>query len=278
MTSADIVADENSNPGVYLLKQWLEYSATNVLETGVNSFREPDSAFEEYVIAQIENMGCQAVPQVGVSGYFVDIGVKHPDWPHGYILGVECDGASYHSSKSARDRDRLREEVLTNLGWDIYRIWSTDWFENPRAEAEKLRNKITERLQELKENEGDFYPKTEIIDVDDSTVEEKVRVDNARYDTRELFDNVSKNDDSITESRARTLLIRLRDQEIAEEFEDSITERGILNDNMIELLLIKKPTTPGNFRNCIPLSIREKIDHQQMIYLNSILDIIRRIR
>lgn len=278
MTSADIVADENSNPGVYLLKQWLEYSATNVLETGINSFREPDSAFEEYVIAQIENMGCHAVPQVGVSGYFVDIGVKHPNWLHGYILGVECDGASYHSSKSARDRDRLREEVLTNLGWNIYRIWSTDWFENPRTEADKLRNKITERLQELKEKECEIYPKTEIIDVEDSTVEEKERAGNARHDTMELFDKASENNDSITESRARTLLIRLRDQDIAEEFEDSITERGILNDNVIGILLAKKPTTSSDFRNCIPLSIRDKIDHRQMIYLNTILDIIRRIR
>ena len=58
-------------------------------------------------IEQLKAIGCQTVPQVGVTGYFIDIGVKHPDWPHGFIMGVECDGATYHSSKSARDRDRL---------------------------------------------------------------------------------------------------------------------------------------------------------------------------
>lgn len=74
--------------------------------------------------------GCEVVPQVGVAGFRIDLGVRHPDWPYGYILGVECDGAAYHSSKSSRDRDRLRQEVLEGLGWRLHRIWSTDWFRN----------------------------------------------------------------------------------------------------------------------------------------------------
>ena len=64
---------------------------------------------------QIEKLGYQAVPQVGAAGYFIDIGVKHPDWDYGYIMGVECDGRQYHSSLSARDRDRLRQNILENL-------------------------------------------------------------------------------------------------------------------------------------------------------------------
>ena len=104
MTAADIKADEYGNPGAYMLKRWLEYSATGVVHAGAGSGREPDSDFELFVINQISSMGYVPVPQVGVSGYFVDIGVRHPDWPHGFILGVECDGATYHSSKSARDR------------------------------------------------------------------------------------------------------------------------------------------------------------------------------
>jgi transcription elongation GreA/GreB family factor len=127
MTAADILADEAGNPGVYMLKRWLEYSKTGVLEAGVVTKREPDSEFEVYVMNQIQAMGCQPVPQAGVAGYFIDIGVKHPEWPHGYVLGVD-DGANYHSAKSARDRDRLRQEVLEGLGWHLHRIWLTAWF------------------------------------------------------------------------------------------------------------------------------------------------------
>jgi very-short-patch-repair endonuclease len=77
------------------------------------------------------------VPQVGVAGYFIDLAVKHPK-RSGYLLGIECDGAMYHSSKSARDRDRLREEVLIGLKWNIYRIWSTDWFADPQQQFNRL--------------------------------------------------------------------------------------------------------------------------------------------
>jgi very-short-patch-repair endonuclease len=146
MTASDIRAEEYENSGVYMLKYWLEYSNSNLLEGGQYSQREPDSDFEEHVINQIKSIGFEAIPQVGVKGYFIDIGIKHHDWPHGFIMGIECDGATYHSSRSARDRDRLRQEVLEGLGWNLYRIWSTDWFEDPRRETDKLRKVIEERL------------------------------------------------------------------------------------------------------------------------------------
>jgi very-short-patch-repair endonuclease len=156
MTAADIEADEHSNAGTYMLKRWLEFSASGGLDAGDETDREPDSDFEVFVIDQIRAMGCKPVPQVGVAGYFVDIGIRHPEWPHGFILGVECDGATYHSAKSARDRDRLRQEVLEKLGWRLHRIWSTDWFNNPRQESEKLRRIISERLTELKSREHQY--------------------------------------------------------------------------------------------------------------------------
>jgi very-short-patch-repair endonuclease len=80
-------------------------------------------------------MGYEAVPQVGVAGYFIDIGVRHAEWQYGFVLGVECDGVTYHSAKSARDRDRLRQENLERLGWRLHRIWSTDWFNSPDVKA-----------------------------------------------------------------------------------------------------------------------------------------------
>ena len=172
MTAMDIRADENGNKGAYMLKCWLEYSKTGVIHTGNPSYREPDSDFEVFVIDQLRSMGCEPEPQVGVAGYFIDIGVKHPDWPHGFIMGVECDGASYHSSKSARDRDRLRQEVLEGLGWHFHRIWSTDWFNDPRKEVEKLRRVIANRLDYLKRNSASIV--TPIVDepLTDSVIQE----------------------------------------------------------------------------------------------------------
>lgn len=150
MNANDIRVDKNSNEGVYLFKAWLEYSASGHLLEAHLSNKEPGSVFEEYVISQLKGMGCEAVPQVGVAGYFIDIGVKHPNWPNGFIMGIECDGSSYHSSKSARDRDRLRQEILTGLGWKLYRIWSTDWFNDPVYESQRLREAIEKRIKELK--------------------------------------------------------------------------------------------------------------------------------
>ncbi|GAB5461026.1 DUF4011 domain-containing protein [Hoeflea alexandrii] len=150
MTAGDITASENSNKGVWMLKRWLEYAATGRLASGETTEREPDSDFERHVMEQVRAIGFEPVPQVGVSGYFIDIGVRHPEWPHGFLLGIECDGATYHSGRSARDRDRLREEILMGLGWHLHRIWSTDWFANPRREAEVLRSVISERLEEAK--------------------------------------------------------------------------------------------------------------------------------
>ncbi|MCE3234209.1 MAG: hypothetical protein K0Q50_389 [Vampirovibrio sp.] len=148
MKPTDVIADE-SKPGPYMLKKWLEFSANQGnLSIGEASNRLPDSEFEECVISTIESLGCIAVPQVGVSGYFIDIGVKHPSWENDFLFGIECDGASYHSAKSARDRDRLRQEVLESKGWTLHRIWSTDWFSDPRREEFRLKQTLEKVLSE----------------------------------------------------------------------------------------------------------------------------------
>lgn len=146
MTAADISATRDTRPGAWMLKRWLEYSATGRLHGGEYTGREPDSDFERHVIRCIRDMGFIAEPQIGVHGYRIDIGVRHPDWPHGFLLGVECDGARYHSAPSARERDRLRQSVLEGLGWHFHRIWSTDWFNDPSGQTARLRQAIDHRL------------------------------------------------------------------------------------------------------------------------------------
>jgi superfamily I DNA and/or RNA helicase/very-short-patch-repair endonuclease len=144
MTANDIMVAENSSQGVRALKGYLQYAKDGLLEGGETSARAPDSPFEEQVIEALRSAGYEAVPQVGVKGFFIDIGIKHPSYPHGYLCGVECDGASYHSSRTARDRDRLREDILQRLGWKLVRIWSTDWFSDPRGERARLIGRLEE--------------------------------------------------------------------------------------------------------------------------------------
>ena len=103
-----------------------------------------ESPFEETVARAIREAGYHVQPQVGVKGFRIDLGVIDPSRPGEYLLGVECDGAAYHSARSARDRDRLRQEVLEGLGWRLHRIWSTDWFHKQQREIDKLLSAITD--------------------------------------------------------------------------------------------------------------------------------------
>ncbi|EMB18693.1 DNA helicase related protein [Rhodopirellula europaea 6C] len=91
---------------------------------------------------KIEQMGLEAVPQVGVAGFYVDVGVRRREGGRSLLLGIECDNATYHSARSARDRDRLREKIIRSRGWEIHRIWSTDWFLNQKAKEDKLEQAI----------------------------------------------------------------------------------------------------------------------------------------
>jgi very-short-patch-repair endonuclease len=81
--------------------------------------------------------GLHVDTQIGCSGYRIDLAIRDDQRPDRYLLGIECDGATYHSSKTARDRDRLRQTHLEGLGWHIHRIWSSDWIANPNREIEK---------------------------------------------------------------------------------------------------------------------------------------------
>jgi very-short-patch-repair endonuclease len=108
------------------------------LETPNDGGEQPTNDFERSIGSVLKEDGFDVVPQVGVAGFFFDLAVRHPVKPGTFLLGIECDGASYHSGRSARARDRLRQEILENLGWKIYRIWSTDWFKSRATEITRL--------------------------------------------------------------------------------------------------------------------------------------------
>jgi len=137
ITADDIDLERARGRGVASFKTFLTYAQTGRLSVAVVSGKEEESPFEESVRRAVEGLGYAVVPQVGEAGFFIDLAVQDQQTPGRYLLGIECDGAAYHSSRSARDRDRLRQAVLEDHGWIIHRVWSTDWFQR---QAGQLRN------------------------------------------------------------------------------------------------------------------------------------------
>lgn len=152
-TGDDLAVTSNSPFGVKALRHFLKYAYDRKLEIPVETGKLPDSPFEEEVIAALREEGLDIEPQVGTAGYFIDLAVRDPERPGAYLLAIECDGAAYHSSQSARDRDRLRQAVLEGLGWRFHRIWSTDWFRNPAGELVRVREAI-EKAKKSREGPG----------------------------------------------------------------------------------------------------------------------------
>ena len=146
----DIDIDKISSDGPKLLRAYIEFAINGaeslVREVTEFDVTEHDSPFEKAVYNYLDRKGYKVATQVGCSGYRIDMAVKHPTISGVYVLGVECDGAAYHSARTARERDRLRQEVLENMGWKIYRIWSTDWIKDPVTEGENLVAAINEAI------------------------------------------------------------------------------------------------------------------------------------
>jgi very-short-patch-repair endonuclease len=224
--------------GVRALKQYLIFARTGILQQADDGADQPTNDFELSVGAILKENGYEVVPQVGVAGFFIDLGVKHPTKPGTFLLGIECDGASYHSGRSARDRDRLRQEILENLGWKIYRVWSTDWFKSRDSEIRRLLKHIGELL------EGD----------------PAYRLEKQRIKKTEAL---------------RHRLIAFRDNEIRLAFPDTPAEKCLLGKAMLDEFVDKRPKTKSDWFRRISKELRTSVDSQQVgIYLDRVLTII----
>jgi len=142
--TADDVRAAPGNAGVTAFREFLQYAEKGWFDVPEPTRRDYGSEFEESVALFLTQHGYEVHPQVGMAGFFIDLGILHPDDPYRYLCGVECDGATYHSSRSARDRDRLRQAILESRGWSLYRIWSTDWFHRRQQQEEKLLDALAE--------------------------------------------------------------------------------------------------------------------------------------
>ncbi len=146
----DLTRVSSTAVGVRHLKAFLEYARLGPEALGTSSAAHAgadwDSPFERDVHEVLEEHGHTVHNQVGCSGYRIDLAVTAPDAPGHYVLGIECDGATYHSTASARDRDRIRQSVLESLGWSLHRIWSTDWLFDRDAEVRRLLGAVEDAL------------------------------------------------------------------------------------------------------------------------------------
>lgn len=139
--ASDMDLSDSISKGAQLIKAYLEYAEHGIDSIGkqiIETHGKCESPFEEAVATALIQHGLEPVPQVGCGGFRIDLALKHPAHPGLYCLGIECDGATYHSSKTARDRDRIRQTILEGLGWKIFRVWSTDWVHNPDIQIQRI--------------------------------------------------------------------------------------------------------------------------------------------
>jgi very-short-patch-repair endonuclease len=165
ITAENIDLNRTKARGVVALKTFLKYAKDRILDTiDVKDGAEYDSIFEEQVAKVIRQNGYEVDNQVGSAGFKIDLAVKDPVNTGAYLLAIECDGATYHSSKSARERDRLRQEVLEARGWKFHRVWSTSWLRQKDAEINKLLSAIKSAEKSPQQKKERKSPKITIVD------------------------------------------------------------------------------------------------------------------
>jgi very-short-patch-repair endonuclease len=258
MGSEDIVVGSGSKRGVRALREFLSYCETGILHTTErDTGRAPDSDFEVAVANALREEGFECVPQVGVAGFFIDIAVIDPGNPGRYLMGIECDGMTYHSAKSTRDRDRLRQSILERLGWKIRRIWSTDWFKNPKGELAP----IIRELHELKSAIAHEAPISEIQNID--TIVQR----NGSEETQTMLF-------AFEEGSLKEKLIRFDRDIVRKAFPDTPENKRLLRASMVEALLEYKPTSKVMFLELIPSYIRQGTEPLEGKFLDQIFEII----
>jgi very-short-patch-repair endonuclease len=255
LASDDIQTTAGSAWGLRALKGYLRYAETGLLDQASFTGREPDSEFEVAVAEALQNRGFEVVAQVGVAGYFIDLAVRHPKRTGSFVLGVECDGQSYHSSLSARDRDRLRQSILEDLGWQIHRIWSTDWFKNEQHEVDRL----VARIQSL-------LAQDQQLDVEQEYTEGTVTAEGTNHqastDDPIALDG-EEQDLRLTVHEARDELLKLR-AIIAAASPGGEPKSALLRDELIDFFLRTRLKTRDEWLRKVPYELRIATDGDQV--------------
>jgi very-short-patch-repair endonuclease len=277
--SIDVVLTDTSADGVHILRKYLEYAEVRGRSAVDGIGSAPESNFETEVADRLRAKNFVVDYQVGVSNYRIDLG----DFPEQYLVGIECDGARYHSSKSARDRDRIREEVLQSKGWNLIRVWSTDWFDNADIQTERLVQKIAELCKKVRPNCTEYPSLTTAQSTSQDTsyrrtngilAETKTQPDptDNRNELSALPDvDMSPEDQCIHD------LNHLRDNVISVEMDNWQPHRSILRGAMIEAFVRQKVVDPAEWFLKIPAYLRQSTNPIEKRYLEQICEIVSRL-
>lgn len=257
--ASDLLITGTSSRGVQALRDFLHFAESGHMPHIRETERAPDSDFEVAVIEALERHGYRCEPQVGVAGFFIDLAVRDPGQPGRYLMGIECDGAAYHSAKSARDRDRLRQSVLEQLGWRIRRIWSVDWFRNARLQLEPILQELaTLRTEPAQEQ-----------DHEQEQAEEQI--------IKQVAEAQSLHAERIGQEGGASLrdkLIYLDQQIIRPALPDTSENRRLLRPAMLEALLEFEPADRSEFQQRLPGYLREGTDPAEGRFIDDVLTLI----
>ena len=305
---SEINLNENAAFGLRALKSFLKYSETKRLDTTYTLVEDNETAFEDSLYEFLKSHKYDVHKQVGCAGFRIDLAVVDPSDSGRYLVGIECDGESYNSSPVARDRDRLRQQVLEGLGWHIYRVWSTDWYRN-RGESEKRLLKAVENAKNIKPIVSNVK-QTSVEDIVKDEVEEEYepsyeqKLHQKKRPTiivNELPDEISVYDNENVEPIAAVKSLPENDQEIIIENEKVIVKDPVsveVSEEVVETVLEHdlEPDNPDTVKDyevcselCIPVTgqIHEKSTPELATLVTQIVDmegavhiseVVRRIR
>lgn len=277
MGSLDIVVTEQTKRGVHALREFLHFAETGHFHRARITERPPDSDFEVAVAQAVAHAGFECEFQVGVAGFFIDLAVRDPGSPGQFLMGIECDGASYHSAKSTRDRDRLRQQVLESLGWRIRRIWSTDWYRNPQAEIQP----ILRELEELKTEAPEIPIPVETVTEPEGMAEQMPiespgvpsSAEPLQTDAGESHEPTG--DYEVAEEDLAARLRRFDQDVIRPALPGTSPRERLLRPAMIEALIEYMPITKSEFLERIPSYLRQgTCAAEARQYLSQVLELV----
>lgn len=287
----DIQAEGKAR-GVGILRDYLAYAREGgrLPAKSDGTAGAPESPFEEAVRRTLVARGFDVVPQLGVQGYRLDLAVRDPDDRSRYVLGIECDGATYHRARWVRDRDRLRQQNLERLGWRIVRVWSTDWFRDPDGEAERLAAAVRRAIDAARQDrpsraqppavQGAMLatPTRQSAGEPDGALTRAVRLPHAEAQgtTRAT---VCKDEPDKSALSLDDVLRRFRDDVIGAEMPEADPARGLLREAMLREIVRQGLDDPDDFHRKIPLALRERTDPEQVRrFLEDVCDLVARHR
>lgn len=267
MGAEDIVAGPEASPGIRALRDYLAFARTGVIEGSQLTGRAPDSDFEVAVATALKSHGYEVAAQVGSAGYFIDLAVRSRRNREEFLLAIECDGKTYHSTRSARDRDRLRQQVLEGLGWRVHRVWSTDWFRQPEHEIARVLRQLEEIEAEEATRAARWMPAVDPVLALDAV--------KGVAEASESVSGLATKVASVSEDAAREALSAIAERARA----TSPADQGaleFLREAMVDALLRHRPISKEEFLGRVPFDLRIDSDGRQVeLFLEEVLSVLR---